>query len=151
METKEAERAEKDQANKSSSEDVMTQIMNASTGDKKPKRSPKAEQHKEPESTATEEPAAHIVPTVAEPMASQPIFDLGIPSLPSSSHGLTPLELARNEVLELIGPNGLGLRADEHERYFTDITGKGELKSLTQTDLQAVINDAKDRLSKRDE
>ena len=141
METKEAERAEKEQTKGSS--DVMSQIMNAPApvDDRKPRKAPKAEQPKEPEPAATGEP---------QPSPTPPL-NPGVPAFQSPSHGLTSLELARKEVLTLIGPNGLDLLPDEYERYFSGITGKGELKALTMPDLNAVINDAKDRLAKRDE
>lgn len=153
METKEAERAEKEQTNKASSDDVMTQIMNAPapTGERKSRRAPKTEQHRELEPATLEEPQNQGVPPVLEPAQSQPPVEPGTPASPSSSQGMSSLELARKNVLDLIGPDGLGLRPDEHEKYFTGITGKDELKSLTQADLQAVINDATARLAKRDE
>ena len=148
METKEAGRAEKEQANKSSS-DVMSQIMNAPApnGDKKPRKAHRAEQYREPETFNAETPQNPIEATVSESVQSTPApFPL-----PEPHRGLSSLEIARQEVLELIGPDGLGLRPDEYERYFSGITGKGDLKNLTIPDLNAVINDAKGRLAKRDE
>ena len=148
METKEAERAEKEQANKPSS-DVMTRIMNAPApaDDRKPRKAPKAEQPNEPATAETPQPQSEAI--VRDPV--QPSHNPGVPQFQYPSHGLTSLELARNEVMKLIGPEGLGLRPDEYERYFSGITGKGELKNLTMPDLNAVINDARDRLAKRDE
>ena len=140
METKEIERAEKEQTKPIS--DVMTQIMNAPAPDnRKGRKAPNAEQPMPPTTTEIQPP---------QPPSPVPVSP-DVPAFQYPGHGLTALELARKEVLDLIGPNGLGLRPDEHERYFTNITGKGELKSLTPADLQAVINDAKDRLAKRDE
>ena len=96
METKEAERSDKEQGK---APDVMTQIMNA--------------------------PA--------------PV-----------SHGLSSLEILRKELLNLMGPDGLGLRPDEQEGYMSRTTGKGNLKDLTVPDLRAVINEARSELDRRD-
>ena len=119
----------------------MSQIMNAPApnGDKKPRKTHKAEQPR-------------LETAVAETPLPQPSStpESAVPySYPGN--GLSSLELARKEVLDLIGPDGLGLRPDEYERYFSGITGKGDLKNLTIPDLNAVINDAKARLAKRDE
>ncbi|MBQ9566229.1 MAG: hypothetical protein IJU98_11650, partial [Synergistaceae bacterium] len=102
-----------------------------------------------PAVTEIQPPQPQSAAPVREPV--QPPLNPDVPAFQYPSRGLTSLELARKEVLDFIGPNGLGLRPDEHERYFTSITGKGELKALTPADLEAVIRDAKDRLAKRDE
>ena len=62
----------------------------------------------------------------------------------------TPLELAREEVLELLGPAGLDLTDTERAQYLFDRTTKRDLKDIPLAGLSKVAADARAELARRD-
>ncbi|MBQ9563958.1 MAG: recombinase RecT [Synergistaceae bacterium] len=137
--------AQPDSRTVSPSSVTMEQIMNAPA----PANNGKSGKTKELEPAMIEAPLSPSQDAVAipEPEQSQLSFDVPTPR----THGLIPLELMRQEVQKLMGPEpeGLGLRPDEQEEYLARITGKRDIKEIPEAELKKVVNAARDELMRR--